>query len=749
MLKMPVDENKIESRLRSLSESIALMHIDFAGFFEEYSLKESIDSIMLNYESGSYTSAIKSCSEQSFLIKNNKLIDLYKAEYGKSYFSNLIIESKIVFELNVVISYIAHNLQKKGYSESHISTLYYYFYLLLKLISPKNCEYRDEDGFSEILESINIFLIKSCESIVDDLDEKFVSDYNKKFNKLFFSVTNIDKITIVKKIFEYLKIFIVKIKNIENLKNNKKSTKAKSKFKRIKVSDPSPQEAISICVPEGSYDSIEDEISEDDTQTILNVKADSVAGRVSGYVQSDKKIAEIIIRRNYPTVSNPSFLEQILLRKVFQVLIDKFQAQPDSQESAIAAMFLMSLFTGVSATHFLNIELLLEDQRISKAKDADGYLFRYYVGLDNTEKSKNRTLINQLCLTTAQNWDIHVPASWVDTILNHQNLLIVDLNLKIKDWFSRYCLGVINIGSIAQQLHFHMARIDPKGLLKEFIKNKKIHHEPELAYAVFNAIEMNKYYQKYLENVTDVQFQSSDDSSSDKAIDYPVIWERNERKIGSRKLWNTKDARNFIHRLKSDLESTLNNEKKSLYEKVNSYAIWMWTICLLTLGIRPNSGAPGPLKYYDATNGFYYVHDKKSESRPFGRYIPITSFLKEEISKYQNFLMEQGLANKVEKDTDLSLIYIMDKRKKLQEITADFVQCNLESMNFYLYKNWARHFLINSVKLPIDIQKTLYAHDSLDLGFSYGSSLSFYAYKTKILNAVDGMLIELGLVIKV
>ena len=71
---MPVDENKIESRLRSLSESIALMHIDFAGFFEEYSLKESIDSIMLNYESGSYTSAIKSCSEQSFLIKNNKLI---------------------------------------------------------------------------------------------------------------------------------------------------------------------------------------------------------------------------------------------------------------------------------------------------------------------------------------------------------------------------------------------------------------------------------------------------------------------------------------------------------------------------------------------------------------------------------------------------------------------------------------------------------------------------------------------------
>ena len=49
---------------------------------------------MLNYESGSYTSAIKSCSEQSFFNKNNKLIDLYKAEYGKSYFSNLIIESK-------------------------------------------------------------------------------------------------------------------------------------------------------------------------------------------------------------------------------------------------------------------------------------------------------------------------------------------------------------------------------------------------------------------------------------------------------------------------------------------------------------------------------------------------------------------------------------------------------------------------------------------------------------------------------
>ncbi len=58
----------------------------------------------------------------------------------------------------------------------------------------------------------------------------------------------------------------------------------------------------------------------------------------------------------------------------------------------------------------------------------------------------------------------------------------MDLNLKIKDWFSRYCLGVINIGSIASD-YVHMARIDPKGHLKEFIKNQT-HHEPELAYAV-------------------------------------------------------------------------------------------------------------------------------------------------------------------------------------------------------------------------------------------------------------------------
>jgi hypothetical protein len=36
---MPVDENKIESRLRSLSESIALMHIDFAGFLRSIALK--------------------------------------------------------------------------------------------------------------------------------------------------------------------------------------------------------------------------------------------------------------------------------------------------------------------------------------------------------------------------------------------------------------------------------------------------------------------------------------------------------------------------------------------------------------------------------------------------------------------------------------------------------------------------------------------------------------------------------------
>ncbi len=62
---MPVDENKINIWVKKSSEVFALMHMDFPDL-RSIAFKESIDSIMLNYESGSYTSAMNHVQNNHF-----------------------------------------------------------------------------------------------------------------------------------------------------------------------------------------------------------------------------------------------------------------------------------------------------------------------------------------------------------------------------------------------------------------------------------------------------------------------------------------------------------------------------------------------------------------------------------------------------------------------------------------------------------------------------------------------------------
>jgi len=78
----------------------------------------------------------------------------------------------------------------------------------------------------------------------------------------------------------------------------------------------------------------------------------------------------------------------------------------------------------------------------------------------------------------------------------------------------------------------------------------------------------------------------------------------------------------------------------------------------------------------------------------------------------------------------------------LAPMSAAFVTHYLKE-TVQIYKNWPRHFSKNHLELSSDIHNTLYAHDSIAMGFGHTSSLSPFHYKTEIQQQVEALLEKL------
>ncbi|ANF83220.1 hypothetical protein A3K93_13300 (plasmid) [Acinetobacter sp. NCu2D-2] len=579
--------------------------------------------------------------------------------------------------------------------------------------------------------------------------ETKVQDYlNQKKNEFYQLYWTISLETNPKNrnhIWRYIEFFINSIDQIKSKKGIKTKEEKSKGIKRLRRIGSLPNEPVQVKLLEVERRDEDDENDEQAVSIHINLDADTVTSRTRGIGQSAEQIAQIIYRRHYPTVFNPVYLEPELLEIVYNVLIDKFTYQPGSDESQVAAVFLLSLFTGSPVSAFLNIKDLFETEVLSRAIDIHGYLFRYSTSLETTKLEGNIGEYQKI-LGTSHHWNILLPASWVDSASALKGMVSSELNSYLKLWFSEYCIGRLSVETLAQQIHFQIARLDPKSLIKEFIKNQKIYHEPTLAYAVFNTTSINRCYANFLKLMKHHSTSTEYIEGHTSEIDHPLIWPNNAKKVGSQKVWSKHQAKLFIAALKQDLEEKLSSPKIDVKVQVNTYATWIWTISMLTLGIRPNTGAPGLMMHYDEQLQLIYVHDKKSGSRPYGRYIPVTKFLKQEIQQYREFLKKVNpkAYRRAQKKHDL--ICYIDKGKQLTGVTAEFIDAQLKAKGFNLYKNWARHFLIAEANLPIDIQKSLYAHDSTDLGFAEYSSISFAVYKKKIIAAVEKLLQALELI---
>jgi len=503
-----------------------------------------------------------------------------------------------------------------------------------------------------------------------------------------------------------------------------------------------------------------DEVDEDEISIWYDFNEDKDTNRLANIV-ADEKLQKHISRRSFAAATNSHYIDIELLKPIYKVLIERLQDQrngsvDDVLEAAVAACFLLSIFTGLNAVSFINIEQLLSFKKLILNKAKTHYLWVLDAQVCQRIKGELEQKGNRYNDSTQ--WQFHVPKMWVDVIreaVTHEifaSYTNIDFNHYLNRWFEGYCFGNLSVISISLQFYFHISRICKNKPYKNFILGKQKSHEPPLSYTGFSKHELDVTIQEYIL----LWCSDWDDSVNDALC---LVKSDADIRVGSQFAWKWDNAKSFLLALNQHvikiLDEPITIERKLIERKVNAYGVWMWFCCLLATGGRPVESVPGQMKHYDPIAKMLYVHDKQSKSRPVGRYVPLNDFVVQELEKYLNFLKKHKILDSYPADKSGYFIYCIPpyssrQKPRSQPITYQFIKSYLAE-EFpeiaELPRNWTRHFVRNHIALPEAVFKTWFAHDQVDeLGFSNTSALKLWNYMEVIRTKTQEMFEKLNLV---
>lgn len=617
-----------------------------------------------------------------------------------------------------------------------------------------------------------------CDKITNEI--KKIDEFNTSNFKEFLTGKEMQKHSISLDLDRYIEQFCIVCNELNNRElNSSKKLSIKDLIKRIKkeidVTNHSGSSPIHI-----ENDDTEVEIDEK-SATILDPTHDDISKRASSMI-SDEKLKKIIQRREVPFVSNPLYLAPSLLHQVYNVLHDCYQDKMLKEnstifydQSSLALCGMMSLLTGLSPTIFKDINNLIEKgkilektkvKRIKKTKVAEEtevIEVSYYWVIDPKLNVNHSGIMSDKLqrYNKASTYKWHIPSAWIIQLKKNaiQELSVPEYNRFLRQLFKPYNLDKISCGILEKQIYFHLNMQTGDDLVAHLMANHDTNHVVNWSYEGRNIEEINRHFKRYIDCL--INRKKGDLWKKEQHPGY--IFDR-EQRIGSQRCWTIKAATQFFKNLYAYVQTTLTNDEANRIEKLNAYSIWMWHLSLICLTVRPTMGMPGLIKNYDSKSKFIYIHDKKIGSRQEGRLVPVVGYWQKHFDAYREYidktitalgmkyLQEQWKKNEfmlcilihpqlTSKKHSVDFIEIADNLT-LAPMSAAFVTHYLKE-TVQIYKNWPRHFSKNHLELSSDIHNTLYAHDSIAMGFGHTSSLSPFHYKTEIQQQVEALLKKL------
>lgn len=744
--------NDFEKTISGYGERIAVLNFEYVqdfhlSFIDKDSFEILIDRCEIlyfnicKYQQRTKYKHILGFLSVSMLCNNSK-----KLNNG----TRIEINNK-TFEILNYVMLLSGLLLKLDDSELKVQRINYTLYLLLRVV---------DKNFDKYVDDVLTNLVFYFRAIIDvdplKLSKKEFSNYAKHHKDrtiatcLVFNAQKNNQIE--KSLNRYLDEYRVAVENLyydEKVQVNRK--KAQPSLEETEVSilsfiaPPLITEGFSDYSDARAKD--DDDENEDIKKREYDFSQDESTRRVSSFVDH-QVLRRYLDHVHEPTVSNVYYIDPPFLKVIYQVLHDELQNNKDIEKSAMAACFLMSLCTGMSAVVFQYIDYFFEIKKLKHSSGRDYYLWT--VDADVNKKLEGEIAKKGNRQNKHSSWTFQIPAMWIDRIKKAQlsGYTNTDFNQYLKECFFGYCIGNLSVTHIASQLSFHLHRICEDDLQKNFLIGKQVSHQPDLAYGGFSYKQLNDSYEKYVW----LWFQNKHESH---VLDRPqFIQAKSDERVGSQRAWSFNQAKKFLNSLNNQVIEVL-RDKKSIEERFNAFSVWIWICCLLSSGARPAIAASSIKENYDFITGIVYIHDKNSQSRPHGRFSPLTEFFANELKLYEKFIIDLMDSGMLTKSEDNYYLHYWKKNAgfmniKISPLTQKDVASYL-ARNFPeigpLYPNWIRHFVRNTLDLPDAVFKSWYAHDQQgEIGFSKSSSLQPYAYKTQIQDALSKLFKDLELI---
>lgn len=728
-------------QLKSIVSNDANLVFGQCDYYEFLKHSKKVFDVLTEYKLKSKFQYFLGLSSPYILLKDMGLKDL-----SSNHYFDLVVG---VFNSITSLLKMLNDIEN---SKSKRTKLSYTLYLVFKWMNKRKYKEKFLQEMLNFLNGLDELNTKKC-SIKEVTQE--AEEQKEKIFQLFGQVDEQLSETDLHLIITYMDVFKFAFIDVFH---RKAVTTRKRKSKSGVHPEPAYVEIPPLMyVYIGDEDDIQDidEVNEDEVSISYDLNDDEDTKRLADFVP-DEKLRKHIARRDFVAVSNSHYIDRELLKEIYNEFINRLQyCESDEaevvQESAIAGCFLLSIFTGLSAVSFIYIDHLLNTKRLVLNNAKTHYL--WVIDAQVSRKLKGEIAKQGNKYNDSTQWQFHVPRMWVDRIreaVQYKDFISytnTDLNHILAKWFEGRCLGNLSVNSIAMQFCFHLSRMCRNKPIKDFLLGKQVFHEPSLSYAGFAKSEVDLMIKEYI--------MLWSNNWIDSAVDVPCLVKSNEIiRIGSQRVWHWDKAKAFLNRLNKDIIEIL-DKCVSIEQKVNAYSVWLWFCCLLATGGRPVEGAPGRVEDYDSTTKMLYVHDKKSASRPVGRFIPLNDFVVQELEQYLKFLNDHKILKKFPtRKTGYLLYYIpqknVEQNAKSQPVTAKFIESFL-SEKFpdlvQLYPNWIRHFVRNYLVLPEAVFKTWFAHDQVDeVGFANTSSLQPYIYMELIRSQTTDMFKKLGLI---
>jgi hypothetical protein len=402
----------------------------------------------------------------------------------------------------------------------------------------------------------------------------------------------------------------------------------------------------------------------------------------------------------------------------------------------VSLILMLSFLTGNKIKEWLRLQSKRTKNLNSRQKilqiSGQYFLRTKFSIFENKDFNYKDGLLNQTV-----HLDIPIPNAFIECLRSGDPVIEEELLQHLKQLRSKLYIPKLSLLRISSLLHQTILQRTGNRQLADLLTGIDANKSSSISYCHQNIQTLQTEYVSTLKELCELL------SNDYQNIEYAI-----EKNFGSLKAPTPEVVKEIFKILKFGIFTQKQNDWTAIF---NHYNLWMWHFLLLFTAARPVSEFPGFLKSFNLKRQIFMVSDKEVGGRQgFGRLIPLSHFVVQELQKFIKFLNyfqahidpdHPEIANYIQEvqESKLPLLNIY-QNGQMQPLNPSIAKAFNPEFGLE-YANWHRHttraFLSHKISEPEIL--ALFGHEPMqqEAAHSY-SSLSVAQY-TRIAHILEQM----------